>query len=51
VSNASFDFQKNWKTGENFERGEEYQAFKNEFALRMIARVEEYIPALSGQYY
>jgi phytoene dehydrogenase-like protein len=46
VSNASFDFQKNWKTGDNFERGEEYQAFKNEFALRMIARAEEFIPML-----
>jgi phytoene dehydrogenase-like protein len=46
VSNVSFDFQKNWKTGENFERGEEYQDFKNEYALRLIARVEEYIPAL-----
>jgi phytoene dehydrogenase-like protein len=47
VANASFDFQKNWQSGENLERGEDYQAFKKDFALRLVRKVEEHVPELS----
>jgi phytoene dehydrogenase-like protein len=49
VANASFDFQKKWKTGEGLERGEEYEAFKKDFAMRLIAKAEEHLPGLSEQ--
>jgi phytoene dehydrogenase-like protein len=47
VSNASFDFEKNWKTGESLNRNEDYQAFKQDFALRLIKKVEDHFPGLS----
>ncbi|MEN4098717.1 MAG: hypothetical protein ROW52_02230, partial [Anaerolineaceae bacterium] len=49
VANASFDFQQNWKTGDNLERGQDYQEFKQEFAQRLIKKVEEHLPGLSSQ--
>jgi phytoene dehydrogenase-like protein len=47
VSNASFDFAENWKTGESLEPNEAYQAYKHEYAMRLIGKVEEHFPGLS----
>jgi phytoene dehydrogenase-like protein len=47
VSNASFEFQQNWQTGEQLERSDGYQAYKKEYAMRLIEKVEENFPGLS----
>jgi prolycopene isomerase len=45
---VTFDFENHWRTGPNFERGEEYNAFKKEFADKLVKIVEQYIPELSA---
>ncbi len=43
---VTFDFESHWKTGPKLERGEEYIKFKQEFADKLVKRVEEKIPKL-----
>ncbi|MHA2431039.1 MAG: phytoene desaturase family protein [Promethearchaeota archaeon] len=45
---ATFDFENYWKTGPNFQRGEEYKNLKKSFATKLIKRAEELIPNLSN---
>jgi prolycopene isomerase len=43
-----FEYEGRWRTGPGFERGEEYRKLKNEYAMKLVRRVEKQMPGLSG---
>jgi phytoene dehydrogenase-like protein len=47
VGPASFGYKEQWGTGPGYKRTEEYHKLKEDFAARLIARAEKYIPRLS----
>jgi phytoene dehydrogenase-like protein len=42
-----FDYENNWRTGPGMERGEEYRKLKNDYAMKLVRRVEKCLPGLS----
>lgn len=46
VAPASFEYRDHWATGPEYARGKEYRDVKRDFADRMLARAEKYMPGL-----
>lgn len=42
-----FDFEDNWRTGPGMQRGEEYKKFKEEYARKLVSRLEPFLPGIS----
>lgn len=47
VAPATFEYQGHWSTGPGYARTEEYAKLKQDFAGKLIARAEKYMPGLS----
>jgi prolycopene isomerase len=48
VAPASYEYKGRWATAAGQASGEAYQQLKEDFAARLIARAERYLPGLSG---
>jgi phytoene dehydrogenase-like protein len=44
---ASFQFEDNWRTGQQMQRGKEYRDLKKIVASRLLKRVDKYLPGIS----
>ncbi len=47
MSPATIDYQNYWKAGKKLNRSKKYEKVKEKFAMKLIKRMEEYIPDLS----
>jgi all-trans-retinol 13,14-reductase len=47
MATASFQFEDNWRTGQQLQRGKEYRDLKKIVASRLLKRVDKYLPGIS----
>jgi phytoene dehydrogenase-like protein len=44
---APFEYENYWRGGPDLKRGEDYDRFKHEYAMKLVRRLEQYVPGLS----